>query len=221
MRFLPIRCCLAFLALAGAVLMARGPAEAADTKDDAGFVKLFNGSDFTGFKFEVKGPPEKTWSVKEGVIICTGKPAGYFYTDKSYKNYVLRYDWLYKRPANLEDDEKFGGNSGCLVHIQPPQKIWPKCVEVQGMNRSHGALLFLGVKGMNAKFDKAALLKARKKVGEWNTTEITCKADGSIECKVNRTPVSSGKSELTEGPIGWQSEGAEIHFRNIKLKQLK
>ena len=89
------------------------------------------------------------------------------------------------------------------------------------MNRGHGQLLFLGVKGMDAKFDKAALVKARKKVGEWNTTEIICKADGSIEAKVNGGPVSFGKSELTEGPIGWQSEGAEIHFRNIKLKSLK
>jgi len=26
---------------------------------------------------------------------------------------------------------------------------------------------------------------------------------------------------LTEGLIGFQSEGAEIHFRNIKIKELK
>jgi hypothetical protein len=37
--------------------------------------------------------------------------------------------------------------------------------------------------------------------------------------KVNGVPVSSGKTELTEGPIGRQSEGAEIHFRNIVLKK--
>ena len=222
MRCSLLRLSLSLLALLASMVLLSAPAGAADDKKDEGFVKLFNGTDFTGLKFEVgKSPPEKTWSVKKGVIICTGKPAGYFYTDKSYKNYVLRYDWRYKRPANLEDEEKFGGNSGCLVHIQPPQKVWPKCVEVQGMNRSHGQLLFLGVKGMDNKFDKPALLKARKKVGEWNTTEIICKADGSIEAKVNDTPVSSGKSALTEGQIGWQSEGAEIHFRNIKLKPLK
>lgn len=222
MRLHTLQRCLSLLALAGSIWVA-GAAAAADEKKDEGFVNLFNGTDFTGFKFELgksTSPPDKTWSVKEGVIICTGKPAGYFYTDKSYKNYVLRYDWLYKRPANLEDEEKFGGNSGCLVHIQPPQKVWPKCVEVQGQNRGHGSFIFIGVKG-SSKFDKAALLKARHKVGEWNTTEITCKADGSIEVKVNGTPVSSGTSELTEGPIGWQSEGAEIHFRNIKLKSLK
>jgi hypothetical protein len=199
-----------------------GNASAAD-KDDEGFKDLFNGKDFTGLKFEIgKSDPAKTWSVKDGVIICTGKPNGYFYTEKPYKNYIIRYDWRYERPSNLEDEEKFGGNSGCLVHIQEPHKVWPKCVEVQGMNRDHGMLLFVsGAKGMGAKFDRAALQKARKKVGEWNTTEIECKVDGSVAAKVNGTEVSSGKSDLTEGVIGFQSEGAEIHFRNIKLKELK
>src|SRR5256886_16095208 len=48
-----------------------------------------------------------------------------------------------KRPATLEDEEKFNGNSGCLVHVQggPEKGTWPKCVEVQGMNRDHGKLI--------------------------------------------------------------------------------
>jgi hypothetical protein len=56
-------------------------------------------------------------------------------------------------------------------------------------------------------------------MGEWNTTEITCDANGMVSVKLNGVPVSSGQSELREGPIGWQSEGAEIHFRNILIKK--
>jgi hypothetical protein len=219
MRVPSLRHVLTLAALA-ACLALRGPAPAAEPKED-GFTPLFNGKDFTGLKFEVKGDPEKTWSVKEGTLVCTGHPNGYFYTDKSYKNYVLVYDWRYKRPSGLTDDLKFGGNSGCLVHIQPPHKVWPKCVEVQGMNRDHGMLLFLGCKKLEAKYDRAARNKATKPVGEWNTTEITCGADGSISCKINGTEVSSGRGNLTEGVIGFQSEGAEIHFRNIKIKEMK
>src|SRR5262249_6046082 len=131
--------------------------------DDKDFVPIFNGKDFTGIKFELgKADPEKTFSVKDGVIVVTGKPNGYFYTEKSYKNYVLLYDWKYKRPDNLEDEEKFGGNSGCLVHTQMPHKVWPKSVEVQGMNRDHGMLIFISCKKIgDAKFDRAALQKAR------------------------------------------------------------
>ena len=42
-----------------------------------------------------------------------------------YKNYIVRFDWKFKRPAKLEDDEKFGGNSGLLVHITGKQKVGP------------------------------------------------------------------------------------------------
>jgi hypothetical protein len=212
------------LSLLATAFFVLGPANGADDKKDEGFKDLFNGKDLTGFKFELQGKadPEKTFSVKNGVLICTGKPNGYFYTDKPYKNYVLKYDWLYVRPDGLEDEEKFLGNSGCLVHIQEPHKVWPKCVEVQGMNRDHAKLLAVsGAKVADATFDKEALKKARHKVGEWNTTEIACLADGTIKASVNGTKISSGKGDVSEGPIGWQSEGAEIHFRNIKIKELK
>lgn len=193
-----------------------GPAGAAD--DD--FKPLFNGKDFSGLKFELKGDPEKTFSIKEGVIVVSGKPNGYFYTDKSYKNYVVVFDWKFARPEKLEDDDKFGGNSGTLIHIQEPHKVWPKCVEVQGMNRDHGKIFAIGGAKGKFDFDGPALKQARHKVGEWNTTEITCK-DGHITSKVNGSKVSDGEGDVKEGPIGWQSEGAEIHFRNLKIKELK
>jgi hypothetical protein len=225
MHFTRLRHGLGILGLvAGLALL--GPASAADKEekaDDGDFKPLFNGRNFEGWMtiLQGKADPDKTLSIKEGIIICTGHPNGYFYTDKSYKNYVLRYDWMYKRPEGLTDDSKFKGNSGCLVHIQPPHKVWPKCVEVQGMNLNHGQLLFVsGAKGKGT-YDRAARDKATHPVGEWNTTEILCKDDGTITAKINGTDVSSGKGDLTEGQIGFQSEGAEIHFRNIKIKEMK
>src|SRR3954452_529114 len=133
MRLPSLPCALVVaLALAGAATAAE------DKKEDDGFTSLFNGKDLTGWQFTLPGGADaaKTFTVQDGIIVVTGKPNGYFYTDKGFKNYVLRFDWRYKRPEGLTDDNKFGGNSGCLVHIQPPHKIWPKCVEVQGMNRN-------------------------------------------------------------------------------------
>jgi hypothetical protein len=208
---------LLFLAAGGLLLL--GSLRAADKADD-GFTDLFNGKDLKGWKFVLpkRTDPAKTWSVKDGVIVCTGKPNGYFYTDKSFKDYVFRYDWRYIKPGK---GEKSTYNSGALIHIQK-HKVWPKCVEVQGANANHGFLYFLECKKVGeAKYDKAARDKATKPIGEWNTTEITCKADGSIMAKINGTEVSSGKSDLTEGPIGFQSEGAVIEFRKLQIKQLK
>jgi hypothetical protein len=205
-----------FLVLSAGVLLTA--ANAADKPRNGELTPLFNGKDLTGFKTFIDpnagdADPAKTWIVEDGVIRCTGKPSGYFYTDKSYSNYVLRYDWRY--PAGSPPSS----NSGCLVHIQPPHALWPQSVEPQGRYFDHGKLFFIKVKPIEQKFDEEAEKRAQKPIGEWNTTEITCEADGTVTVKVNDVPVSSGKTELKEGPIGWQSEGAEIHFRNIQLKQ--
>ncbi len=218
------------LACAALLAAATLGATADDKKGDDGFKPLFNGKDLTGWRTfldpklkDVK--PDDIWSVKEGVLICTGKANdkqvnGYFHTEKSYKNYVIRYDWLYKRPEKVEDEEKFLGNSGLLIHIQGENKIWPKCIEVQGMNRDHGKIIPVSGAKATSEFDREALKKVRKPIGEWNTTEATVQ-DGNIIAKVNGVKVDSGKGDLMEGQIGFQSEGAEIHFRNIKIKELK
>jgi hypothetical protein len=228
-----LRFWLSVLGLA-AVLAPAGirPATAGGEKKVA-FTDLFNGKDMSNFKYvlRIKGKnvegedpltaPTKTWRVEDGVIICTGKPDGYFFTRKSYKNYIVRYDWKYARPADLKDDEKFLGNSGLLVHITGEHKVWPKCVEVQGMNKNHGQIFGTGGAPRGEfSFDAAALKKARHPVGEWNTTEVAL-LDGTIVSRVNGTPIARGKAAgVTEGPFALQSEGAEIHFKNIKVAVL-
>jgi hypothetical protein len=214
---------LAVLFTAGALLAVHSAVPAAD---EAGFTKLFNGRDLTGFKVIMKGQvadPGQTFKVTDGAIVVSGRPAGYFVTEKGYKNYVLKFDWMYARPANLTDETKFAGNSGLLVHIQSTNhsgQDWPKCVEVQGMNRDHGKIFAIG--GAKGTFTDKADVRKRvlKPVGQWNTTEVTSQ-DGNLCAKVNGEIVCEGKGELTEGPIGWQSEGAEIHFKNIMIKELK
>lgn len=182
---------------------------------------LFNGKDLTGLKVQFNDKdkdtdPTKVFTVKDGALIVGGKPTCYIYTDKSYKDYVLTFEWRF--PEGSSPDS----NSGCLVHIQLPHKVMPKSVEPQGRYKDHGKLFFIGgVKGTDVTFDEAAHKKALKPMGEWSTTEVTCKADGTISVKLNGTPVSSGKTELTSGPIGFQCEGWEIHFRNIKIKEMK
>ena len=57
--------------------------------------------------------------------------------------------------------------------------------------------------------------------GEWNTTEVIS-MDGKLTGKVNGVQVGEGQAEeIKEGPLGWQSEGAPIEFRNIRIKEMK
>jgi hypothetical protein len=200
----------ALLGVAGLIALASH----APAQPDA-FVDLFNGKDLTGFKTILKvgkehKPDDGTvFSVKDGAIVVKGSPNGYFYTDKSYKNYVLQFDWKFSKE----------GNSGLLVHIQGDHKVWPKCVEVQGQQSSHGHIFAIGGAKGTFKTDKDAQKKAIKPL-EWNTTEIICK-DGEITSKINGILVSTGKGDVTEGPFGFQSEGTELRFKNIKIKETK
>lgn len=180
---------------------------------DEGFKELFNGKDLTGWKTIVGGKDqsvaEKTFTVKDGVIVVSGSPNGYFYSEKSYKNYVLKFDWKF-----IKD-----GNSGLLVHITGSHKVWPKCVEVQGQQNDHGRIFAIGGAGGKFTVNKEAQKKAIK-TGDWNTTEVTVK-DGEITSKINGSQIATGKADgVTEGPFGLQSEGTELHFKNIKIKTL-
>jgi hypothetical protein len=56
--------------------------------------------------------------------------------------------------------------------------------------------------------------------GDWTRHEVICNGD-KITTIVNGKVVNEGtKSSLTKGKILFQSEGAEIYFRRIELKQL-
>lgn len=160
----------------------------------------------------VKITPETTkdtFKFENGTIKVSGKPNAYFYSDKNYKNFDLKYEWRYPEKA---------GNSGLLAYIQAPHKVWPKCIEVQGAYSGAGSIF--AISGAKGKFtnDTAARKKALKPHQEWNLTEVTSR-NGKLTAKVNGVVVSEGQADmLTEGQLGWQSEGAPIEYRNILIK---
>ena len=197
-----------FGCLTGAALFAGQPGETGS---------LFNGKDLEGWKI-VLAPKDQGkdtslyFTAREGVLIIDGKVLGMIHSDKSFSNYRLSFDWLYPKGSTPES------NSGALIHLQAPlNKIWPVCLEPQGRYKDHGKIYPMGVKVENNQFDQEALNKVLKPLCEWNSTEITCKADGSVAVKVNGTPVASGTSRLKDGPVGFQSEGHTIHLRQIRL----
>ena len=201
---------------------------------DEGFKPLFNGKNFDGWTFVVKAgkdgkkaDPKETWSVKDGVIYCTGKPNGYMLTKEEYGDYVLKVKWRF--PADGK-----GGNSGVLLHCQD-EKVWPTSVEAQLFAGRAGDFwliyppdvkLDVDMKRQDPKqarhyFRIDAEKAVEKKFGEWNQYEITCKG-GDITLVVNGVKVNEGKNgNLKKGRIALQSEGAEVHFKDVEIKSLK
>lgn len=197
----------------------------AQQEADEGWAPLFNGKDFDGWRFQLgrEGTANKgTFTIEDGLLICEGQPAGYMYTKKSYKNYTLQFEFAFKRPEGLENDAKFGGNSGCLIHIGEKNAlgIWPRSIEVQGMHRQLGIILPIP-RDLKCEltFNKEARDRVIKPVGEFNAMEIEVEG-GDMVISLNGAVVSTvSDCELTEGPIGFQSEGVETHWKNIRIKQ--
>ncbi|MGE3818492.1 MAG: DUF1080 domain-containing protein [Isosphaeraceae bacterium] len=182
------------------------------------FRPLVEGTDPGQFALVKIGP--ETISIVDGEVRLTGKPNGYFATKSSHKNYVLRFEWMYERPESLASDAAFRGNSGLLLHIQEPHKVWPPAIEVQLMNADAGNTFGIPPAKFQGKKDAEAQKRAIKPVGQWNAVEVTCK-DGSIVATINGIEVARGVGASPDhGPIGWQSEGAPIRFRNLAIKPL-
>jgi hypothetical protein len=199
----------------------------------AAFTDLFNGHDLVGW-IRVN-TDENTWSVKNGILICSGHPIGVMRTVRQYENFILHVEWKHIEP---------GGNSGVFVWSDagPQEKSrLPNGVEVQMLELDwvnlhkvngepapiayvHGELF--GVGGVqttpdNPRGPRSKSIENRcKPRGEWNTYDVVC-IDGVIKLSVNGKFVNGiSRSSQKKGYLCLESEGAEIHFRNIKIMEL-
>lgn len=177
-----------------------------------------------------------TWSKKDGgELICSGQPIGVIRSEKQYENFMLHIEWKHMEA---------GGNSGVFVwsDATPDEKSrLPNGVEVQmleldwvNLNKRdgttppiayvHGELFGVGgVKTLpdNPRGDRSKsvenLCKGR---GEWNTYDVVC-VDGVIKLSVNGKFVNGiSQASQRKGYLCLESEGATIHFRNIRLIEL-
>jgi hypothetical protein len=187
-------------------------------------IELFNGRDFTGWTFCMKdnADPLKTWNVTNGVIHCTGKPTGYLRTVQACSNYVLTVEWRFVKVAPKAD------NTGVLVHIQPPDKVWPMCIQNQGKSGRQGDLFLMAGaeckehKGLDANTPVPMRgPSAEKPVGEWNTNVTVC-AGNDVKAFINGKFMNEiTECTVTSGAIGFQSEGGEFEVRKVFLESLK
>jgi hypothetical protein len=214
--------------LAGLLTLAViGPIQADDKQ--GGFVPLFNGKDLTGW-VNVNCAPS-TFFVKGGEIITTGKPTGYLRTVKQYENFIAEFDWMHVNKKEV-------GNSGFFVWADPLPAVgtpYTRGIEVQvlvnlekeGYYTSQGDLF--SIHGATCKPDRPhpqgwmRCLPSENRCkggGEWNHYKVVAR-DGTLKLHVNGKEVS-GLSECRprKGYLALESEGAECHFRNLKIKEL-
>ena len=185
-----------------------------------------------------------TWSWKDGVAHCTGKPVGVIASKTPFTNFELVAEWRHLRHA---------GNSGIFVWASKKsldqlraggKARLPDGIEVQVLDlgyeenweknkgkksdwfTSHGDVF--PVRANMKPFPPMAPNKQRsfptkrlsKGINKWNHYYIRC-INGEVRLWVNGEEVSGGtKCDPKTGYLCLESEGSPIDFRNLRIRVL-
>jgi hypothetical protein len=191
--------------------------------------------------------PDQVFKVEDGVLHISGTEMGYVITKQPYHNYYLRAEFKWGEGTFGERAGK-ARDSGILYNIQGEQKVWPRSIEFQITEggtgdfwMTDGAALtgrdgqrVTGPPGSALKidhFDKGPsqnvvgfrdpVGELEKPHGEWNVLELVTQGN-DVKQYVNGKLANEGTDPFpSEGKILFQSEGAEVFFRNMRLYPLK
>ena len=194
--------------------------------------------------FDFANDADDTWTEKDGVIHCTGRPVGVNRTAKQFKNFELVVEWRHLKHA---------GNSGVFVWAPPkvfeglkPGRLPGGGIEVQILDHGYaenwrknyggkdpdwfstnGDVFPVGSSRMTPYPPLSANGKrsfpskeTTKGSPEWNHYYVRA-IDGEIWLWVNGEKVSGGKDcQPAEGHLCLESEGSPIEFRNLRIREL-
>lgn len=201
------------------------PAAQAAASAEAGFVSLFDGRSLAGWQGSRDG-----YEVVDGELRCKKGSGGKLLTTGEYGDFVLRFDFRLTPGANnglgirapLAGDAAFDG-----MELQILDDGHPKYATLEPW-QVHGSIY--GV--------VAAERDCLKPVGEWNTEEVTVRGtsvtvvvNGKTIVAADIAPFRDGKPTpdgkphpglaRTKGHLGFLGHGDEVHFRNIRIQELR
>lgn len=204
-----------------ALLAARDGAPAGDK--EPGSRALFNGKDLGGWQNSAGKEPGAGWVVEDGALVRKPK-AGDIWTKERFGDFVLEVEFKTK------------GNSGIFIRTDDPRDNVQTGIEIQVDNPSRSP----GKHSVGAVYDLLAPTKIAAKRGEWNRVVITA-VGSKLAVVMNGEPIvdmdlerwsEPGKNPdgsknkfkkalkdfKREGHIGFQDHGAEVSYRNVRIR---
>lgn len=184
-----------------------------------------------------------TFTSKDGMIFCTGKPIGVMRTKQKFTNFEYVVEWRHLQS---------GGNSGTFVWVSeealtdlPPDKLPGYGIEIQMLDHGYaeqyekrtgkkgeffttnGDVFAVGKSKMNPfpplspngsrSFPRKNLSRG---AGQWNHYYVRA-INGEVRLWVNGEEVSGGSNcEPRTGYLCLESEGAPIEFKNLRVREL-
>jgi hypothetical protein len=185
--------------------------------DEAGFESLFDGKTLSGWK-----PNENadSWQVVDGAIVCRGPRSHLFYVGANaaapadFTNFHLKAEVM-TRP---------GSNAGIFFHTAFQPEGWPAVGYEMQVNNSQQDPVRTG-----SIYNVVKNFTAPAKDDTWFTQElvvqgkrITVIVDGKTLFEFVEPPGVTGTRKLSHGTFALQAHdpGSEVHFRNLRVKQL-
>jgi hypothetical protein len=208
-----------------------------------GWISLFDGRTTRGWHTYGKTEAGKAWKVEDGVLHLDAskkdgwqtKDGGDLVTDDEFEDFQLQLEWKISR----------GGNSGIIFYVhEDPSKYehtWSTGLEMQVADNEENEDGKIFKHKAGDLYDLIASSKdVIKKAGEWNIVEIVSN-NGKLDLHVNGTHTLSttlwddnwrnliahskfgsmpGFGTFRKGRIALQDHGADVWFRNVRIKRL-
>lgn len=200
---------LSFVASAATVLAA---------ELEPGFVPLFDGKTFNGWKMAVENT--NTWKIEDGALVTRGDRCHLFYVGdpKPFKNFELRVDVMTERNAN----------GGIYIHTRYQERDWPKHGFETQVNNTHSDW-----KKTGSIYDVANVGTSAARDNEWWTqtvivqgNRITVKVNDKVVVEYTEPPGAQPRKDFTrkidEGTFALQAHDPKsvVRFKNIRVKRL-
>lgn len=193
---------------------------------DSDFKSIFNGKNLDGWQGATDG-----YYAEDGMLVSKKDSGGNLFTDKEYKNFVLRFDF------KLEP----GANNGIGFHVPLKPKTSPAYAgkEIQILDDTADKYAKLQKYQYHGSLYGTVPAKRGhlKPVGEWNTQELL--VDGNkVKVTLNGTTIvdfdmTDAKKNGTidgkdhpglkreSGHLCLCGHGAKIEFKNLRIKELE
>jgi hypothetical protein len=171
--------------------------------EEEGFVALFNGKDFRGWRFGNDAAEEKlpkNWKVEKGMIRLLGGGSPHLASQKEYGDFDLRLQWR---------AHKKGYNSG--LFIRSGRAVGANQINLAQSDAGH---LMGGAPGGKA------VPQLQKDPGQWNDWRVLAVGDHITLWCNGKKAWEVGGFKTKRGYLGLQAEGAAIDFKNIRIKEL-
>ena len=209
---LALKSCFALFVAIIALSMATDSRAADDPAKEKDFVPMFNGKDFTGWRFtggkEEENIAHANWKVEGGVIQLTGGGKPHLASESEYADFEMRFEW---RALNDKYNSGFFIRSGKNVGSN----------QLNLAKGSEGAFINGKVTAAPGSKDPKGVPDLQKKPGEWNEWRVVVVGDKiSFHCNGQLAWEATGLKP-DRGYIGLQAEGAAMEFRNLRIREIK